>query len=73
MDNGIVVIIVLAYTAWAIYSGFKVLSGRSEWLDRKAPLNMIIKIVLSIVIGYFIAAFYLIYLIFKLLGFVSRM
>lgn len=66
-------VLILAYTAWAIYSGYKVLSGRSEWLDRRAPLNMIVKIALSLVIGYVIAAFYLIYLILKFLGVMSRM
>ncbi len=66
-------VLILAYTAWAIYSGYKVLSGRSEWLDRRAPLNIIVKIVLSIVAGYVIAAFYLIYLILKFLGVMSRM
>lgn len=65
-------LLILAYTAWAIYSGYKVLSGRSEWLDRKAPLNMIVKIVLSVVVGYVIAAFYLIYLMLKFLGVMSR-
>ncbi len=66
-------VIIFAYTAWAIYSGFKVLSGRSEWLDRRAPLNMIVKIALSVVVGYVIAALYLIYLILKFLGVMSRM
>lgn len=66
-------VIIFAYTAWAIYSGFKVLSGRSEWLDRRAPLNMMVKIALSVVVGYVIAALYLIYLILKFLGVMSRM
>lgn len=66
-------VLILAYTAWAIYSGYKVLSGRSEWLDRRAPLNMIVKIALSVVVGYVIAAFYLIYLILKFLGVMPRM
>lgn len=66
------VFLVLAYTAWAIYSGYKVLSGRSEWLDRRAPLNIVIKIVLSIAVGYVVAAFYLIYLILKCLGLMAR-
>jgi len=66
-------VLMLAYTAWAIYSGYKVLSGRSEWLDRRAPLNIIVKIALSVVVGYVIAAFYLIYLILKFLGVMSRM
>lgn len=65
-------VLILAYTVWAIYSGYKVLSGRSEWLDRRAPLNMIVKIALSVVVGYVIAAFYLIYLILKFLGVMSR-
>ena len=60
-------VLILAYTAWAIYSGYKVLSGRSE------PLNIIVKIALSVVVGYVIAAFYLIYLILKFLGVMSRM
>lgn len=66
MDNGVIAIIVLIYSVWAIYSGFKVLTGRSVWLDTKAPVNMIVKILLSVVIGYVIGVFYLIYLIFKL-------
>lgn len=66
-------VLILVYTAWAIYSGYKVLSGRSEWLDRRAPLNIIVKIALSVVVGYVIAAFYLIYLILKFLGVMSRM
>lgn len=66
-------VLILAYTAWAIYSGYKVLSGRSEWLDRRAPLNMVVEIALSVVVGYVIAAFYLIYLILKFLGVMSRM
>lgn len=71
--DGIWVVVILAYTVWAIYSGYKLLSGRSEWLDRRAPLNMIVKIVLSVIVGYFVAAFYLIYLILKMLGLFSRM
>lgn len=71
--DGTLTIVLLAYTVWAIYSGYKVLSGRSEWLDRRAPLNMIVKIILSVVVGYFVAAFYLVYLILKVLGLFSRM
>ena len=59
-------VLILAYTAWALYSGYKVFSGRSEWLDRKAPLNIAVKLILSIVVGYVIAAFYLLYLLIKI-------
>ena len=66
-------IIFLVYTGWAIYSGYNFLSGRSEWLDNSAILNRIVKIVLSIVLGYFIGAFYFIYLILKFLGIMGKM
>lgn len=66
-------LIIIVYTIWAVYSGYKVLSGRNEWLDRRAPASIAVKCVLSLVVGYFIAAFYLIYLILKFLGVMSRM
>lgn len=65
-------ILVLIYTAWAIYSGFKVVSGRNSWLDTKKPINIIVKIFLSILVGYVIAAFYLIYLIVKALTKIAK-
>lgn len=65
--------VLILYTIWAIYSGYKVISGRSEWLDRRAPLNIIVKLVLSVAVGYVVAAFYLIYLILKFLGVMSQL
>ena len=35
MSNSAIAIIILIYSAWAIYSRFKVLTGRSAWLDTK--------------------------------------
>lgn len=66
--DGLIPILIIAYTAWAIYSGFKIVSGRSEWLDRKEPINIIVKVLACIVVGYIVGAFYLIYLILKLIG-----
>lgn len=66
--EGILPVIIIAYTAWAIYSGFKIVSGRSEWLDRKQPLNIIVKIIVCIVVGYFVGFFYLLYLLLKMMG-----
>ena len=66
-------LIIIAYTIWAVYSGYKFLSGRNEWLDRRAPACIAVKCVLSLVVGYFIAAFYLMYLILKFFGVMSRM
>lgn len=65
-------VLILTYTLWAIYSGYKVLSGRSEWLDRSAPLNIIVKIALSVIVGYVVAVFYLIYLSSKFLRVMLR-
>ncbi len=58
--------LIVAYTIWAIYSGYKVMSGRSEWLDKRAPLNMIVKAVVCTIVGYVIGVFYLILLIIRL-------
>lgn len=66
--DGLIPILIIAYTAWAIYSGFKIVTGRSEWLDRKEPINIIVKVLVCIVVGYIVGAFYLIYLILKLIG-----
>lgn len=60
-------VLFLVYTIWAIYSGYMVLSGRSEWLDRRAPLNMMVKFMISVLVGYLIAAFYLAYFLLKFL------
>ena len=66
-------IIVIAYTAWAVYSGYQVISGRNEWLDRRAPANIAVKVVLKLLLDTSLQPFYLIYLILKFLGFMSRM
>jgi len=47
----IVTILIIAYSAWAIYSRFTVLTGRLAWLDTKAPVNIIVKILPSVVVG----------------------
>lgn len=66
-------LIIFAYLAWACYSGYKVLTGRSEWLDRKSPINIICKLTLSAAVGCVIGAFYLIYLVLKFLGFMAKL
>ena len=33
MDELIVGIIAIAYLAWAIYAGNRILTGKSQWLD----------------------------------------
>ena len=65
-------LLILAYTVWAIYSGYKVVTGRSEWLDRRAPLNMAVKAILSLLVGYVVAVFYLMYMIVKFINFMNK-
>lgn len=62
-----------AYTVWAIYSGYKVLTGWIQRLDKREPLNIAVKVILSIGVGYIIAVFYAFYSILKFLGLMSRM
>ncbi len=59
-------IFVLIYEVVSIFSGYQVLSGRSEWLDTPAPLNAIVKFVVCLAVGNLIAAFYVFILMVKL-------
>ena len=55
-------VIAVVYTLWAIYSGYKVMSRRANWQQ----MNVVVKVILTVV-----GAFYLLYLILKLLGFLE--
>lgn len=70
--NTFVSILLILYSVWAVYSGYRFLSGRSMWLDDRRPINMICKWVLSLVVGYFIGVFFFIILILKLIGIIAR-
>lgn len=61
-------LIALIYTGWAFYSGWKVLTGRNAWLDAPELPNKIAKALLSVLLGWVIGAFYLIYLLLKFFG-----
>ena len=60
-------VIAVVYTLWAIYSGYKVMSRRTNWQQ----MNAVVKVILTVVVGYVVGAFYLLYLILKLLGFLE--
>ena len=60
-------VIAVVYTLWAIYSGYKVMSRRANWQQ----MNVVVKVILTVVVGYVVGAFYLLYLILKLLGFLQ--
>lgn len=60
-------VVSIIYCLWAFYAGYQFLSGRSLWLDDDAILNRVVKLAASVAVGYVIGAFYLIYLIWKLI------
>ena len=66
-------LIILAYSGWALYSGYKAVSGRWEWLDRNEPLSIIAKVVVGYVVGIVIGAYELFILLLKFIGVMSRM
>lgn len=59
-------LLLLVYVVWSTYAGWKFISGRFEWLERDETVNKVVKGIVAFVIGQFIGAFYLIYLIMKL-------
>ena len=64
--NSTEIVLIIIYEGLSIFSGYRILSGRSEWLDTPAPLNAIVKFVVCLLVGNLIAAFYVAILIFKL-------
>ena len=59
-------LIFIIYTVWAIYSGYKVINKRYEWLERPETPNRICKVLAVIGIGYAIGAFYLMWLVIRI-------
>ena len=64
----ILTIVILIYSVWAFYSGWKVLTGRSEFLDQKTFPSISLKCVLSILVGSVYGVIYFIALLFKVFG-----
>ncbi|MGN1223543.1 MAG: hypothetical protein ACI4TG_00390 [Ruminococcus sp.] len=56
------VVLTIVYEVWAIYSGYKVVSGRFEWLEDERIFNKIVKFAVCFFVGNLIGAFYLLYL-----------
>ena len=67
-------IIIVGYIAWAFFSGFRVVSGFSEWLDAPVMPNRLVKIIVSGIVGAAIGFFYFVWIMFKfifsLIGFI---
>ena len=52
-------IFLVAYLAWAIYAGNRILTGRSRWLDGDAVVAKICKFFLSFLLGSAVGAIYI--------------
>ena len=49
--------VTLALVPWCAYEGWKWLTAKNnEWLNTKEPLNIVVKIILCVVLGWFFAA-----------------
>lgn len=60
-----VYVIFLVYCVWAIYSGYKFVDGRWAFLEKKKPLNVILKILMIIIMGSWYGFINLLYYIIK--------
>lgn len=60
------ILIFLAYSALAIYSGYKMVNGRYAWLERDGIGTKICKCLVVLGAGYVIGVFYLIWLIIRI-------
>ena len=47
-------VIFIVYSAWSLYSGYKWLNGRYEWLEQKEPTNQVCKALATVAVGYVI-------------------
>lgn len=63
MGDSLGTVLILGYTVWAIYSGWKFVSNKIPSLNEPGGLYLTGKIVLSVLIGYVIGAFTLLGLI----------
>lgn len=58
-------LIFAVYSVWAVYSGYKMINGRYEWLERKETANKVCKAIAVLGAGYLIGGFYLIWWVIK--------
>ncbi len=59
-------IIFLAYSAIALFAGYKMINGKYEWLERQDTKNRVCKWLAVLGAGYVIGAFYLVWMVIKL-------
>jgi len=69
MGSDLVFVVVVGVIGlWGAYKCWNALTGRSEWLDQKAPVSYIVKGAICLVLGVFYAIWKLINLALKLMS-----
>ena len=56
------------YFVVASFLGWKFMTNRIRFLEQKKPLNLILKLIVSVATGQIIGVFYVIYLLFKVMS-----
>lgn len=64
MMEGLLIFVI--YSAWAVYSGYKMVNGRYAWLEQPATANRVCKVLAILGAGYLIGAFYLVYWVIRI-------
>ena len=59
-------ILICIYMVWALFVGYRLMRGRSEWWDRKKWSSRIVKFFVCWFVGGITGAFYLVYLVFAM-------
>lgn len=67
MDNPALNIIGAIYANWAYYSGWKWISGRFASLEKEGIQYKVLKAVIGFCVGCVIGAYYLLYMVLKLI------
>lgn len=64
-SDTVIYLLVVAYCVWAIYSGWKIINGRFEFLEEECALNKILKILTVLVVGSVFGLINMLILVFK--------
>lgn len=65
-------LILIAYAIWAFFAGWKFVTNRIPSLNQKDASHIILKIIVSYIIGIFYGGIYIIILLLRFLGIMSK-
>lgn len=58
-------LIFIVYSAWAVFSGYRIINGRFDWLEQKETKNKVCKVLAVLGTGYVVGVLYIGYLVIK--------